>query len=48
MVNAIKAEAKSEFKCGICGAEYLAEPFGGYCDESLECAMSDGESLIKL
>ena len=30
--------------CGICGEEYTFEV--RYCDENIECAMDDGESLI--
>ena len=29
----------------VCDAEYSPEFEYGYCDETLECAMSDGESL---
>ena len=34
--------------CGMCGEEYSAEPWWGYCDESIECAFDNGESLIIL
>jgi len=33
-----------EFKCGICGEEYISNP--GYCDESLDCAMDEGKHLV--
>ena len=32
--------------CTICGAGYTRIPWGGYCDESMECACDDGYSLI--
>ena len=33
--------------CFCCGTEYAeGEPFAGYCDETMSCAMSDGDSLI--
>ena len=37
---------ESEFKCLLCGEEYTANV--GYCDESLECAMDDGEHLVSV
>lgn len=36
------------FVCGICADEYSEEPEFGYCDNTLECACDDGESLIVL
>ncbi len=36
------------FVCALCATEYSEEPWGGYCDESLECACDGGESLIVL
>jgi hypothetical protein len=36
------------FVCGICGEEYGEEPWGGYCDNSMDCACDGGESLIVL
>ena len=38
----------TKFVCPICQDEYNEEPFGGYCDNSLECACDGGESLIAL
>jgi hypothetical protein len=38
-------ELQVGFICTICDAEYSPEFEYGYCDETLECAMSDGESL---
>lgn len=40
-----KMELEIGFICTICDAEYSPEFEYGYCDETLECAMSDGESL---
>lgn len=34
--------------CDTCSAEYSSIPSYGYCDETLACAMADGESFIKL
>ena len=39
-----KTYPESNYKCGICGEEYTANP--SYCDETLECALDEGESLI--
>jgi hypothetical protein len=36
------------FVCTICGEEYGNEPAWGYCDETINCAFDDGESLIVL
>jgi len=27
--------------CGVCGTEYNGMPFGGYCDETLDCIDAD-------
>ena len=37
---------ESEWKCLLCGEEYTGNPM--YCDESLECAMDSGESLVSV
>lgn len=34
--------------CDTCSSEYSRIPSYGYCDETLACAMADGESFIKL
>jgi hypothetical protein len=39
-----KVYSESEWKCLLCGEEYISNP--SYCDESLECAMDEGESLV--
>jgi len=39
-----KTYSESIVKCGICGEEYTAKV--AYCDETLECAFDEGESLI--
>jgi hypothetical protein len=41
-----KIYSESNYKCGICGEEYISNP--SYCDETLECAFDEGESLITL
>jgi nitrite reductase/ring-hydroxylating ferredoxin subunit len=28
----------TQYVCTECGCEYLRMPYGGYCDESIECA----------
>jgi hypothetical protein len=35
------------YVCLVCGEEYDTKAYG-YCDESLECAMDDGENLVKV
>jgi hypothetical protein len=36
------------FVCVECGDEYSKFPTFGYCDNSLECALSDGDSIQPL
>lgn len=40
-----KMKLEIGFICTICDAEFSPEYEIGYCDETLECAMSDGDSL---
>jgi hypothetical protein len=34
------------YLCTICDTVYNGLPYAGYCDESLECACDDGQSLV--
>jgi hypothetical protein len=36
------------FKCVECGDEFFRFPTFGYCDNTLACASSDGESIQPL
>ena len=36
------------FKCVECGDEFSKFPTFGYCDNTLACAASDGESIQPL
>ena len=36
----------TEYVCTICEDVYSSFPTYGYCDNTLACAMSDGESLV--
>jgi hypothetical protein len=38
-------ELVNGFKCVECGDVYSQFPTYGYCDNYIECAVSDGESL---
>lgn len=42
LMNKVYAESTS--KCLLCGEEYTGNV--SYCDETLECAMDDGEHLV--
>jgi len=36
----------TQFYCGLCNTEYTRLPMGGYCDDSLSCALDEGEHLF--
>lgn len=44
MFEEIFYEVVDGFRCTICGETFESEVL--YCDGSLDCAMSDGESLV--
>ena len=35
-------------KCEICGATYIDNGWFNYCDETLECAIDEARSLVKI
>lgn len=35
-------------KCEICGTEYIDNGWFNYCDETLECAIDEAKSVIKV
>jgi hypothetical protein len=37
---------KNMYHCTICNEDYIGLPLGGYCDNSLECALDEGDSLV--
>ena len=45
-MNNITSTLKTVQVCGICGEEYIRPV--AYCDETIECATDEGESLISL
>ena len=44
MFEEIFYEVVDGFRCTVCGETFESEV--AYCDGSLDCAMSDGESLV--
>ena len=35
-------------KCELCGTEYLDNGWFNYCDETLECAIDNAQSVTKV
>lgn len=35
-------------KCEICGATYIDNGWFNYCDETLECAIDEARSVVKV
>jgi hypothetical protein len=35
-------------KCEICGTTYIDNGWFNYCDETLDCAFDEGQSVIKV
>ena len=40
-------EYDGKFVCLVCGDEYEDNRYG-YCDNSLDCAMDDGEHIVRV
>ena len=35
-------------KCEICGTTYIDDGWFNYCDETLECAIDEARSVVKI